>query len=174
MHFLNFQILTNFFRNHRGIFFAGKKMLFIFFALIAIFIVLVFYFYGFGETAKMSMIDVGGKEFSVWVADTPASRTKGLSGKDDMKENQGMLFIFDGSGKYGFWMKDMKFAIDIVWISGNKIVGFQENAQPEPTKTIFGLTTYYPPEAVDRVLEVSAGTVGRNGFKLGDQVVFGN
>jgi len=57
-------------------------------------------------------------------------------------------------------------------LSGNKIVGFQENAQPEPTKTIFGLTTYYPPEEGDKVLELNSGTVAKYGLKVGYIVEF--
>ena len=170
MHFLNFQIVTNFFRNHRGIFFAGRKMLFIFFGLITIFIVLVFYFYGFGEKAKLSQIVVGGKEFSVWVADTPASRTKGLSGKPSMNENQGMLFVFDDLGDYGFWMKGMNFPLDLIWIKKDRIVGFSQNVLPEPGKSLFGLKIYHPPEAVDKVLELNTGMVERDGIRVGDVV----
>ena len=67
-------------------------------------------------------------------------------------------------------MKDMKFPIDIVWINGNKIVGFSEDVRPQPDSSIFGLKSYYPPEAVDRVLEVGAGIVQKYGIQVGDSV----
>ena len=131
-------------------------------------------FFGFSRKGNLPTgeIKIGGQVFKVEVANSMMSRAQGLSGREKLDEGAGMLFIFDGLGKYGFWMKDMKFAIDIVWISGNKIVGFQQNAQPEPTKTIFGLTTYYPPEEVDKVLELNAGAVAKYGFRIGDAVEF--
>jgi uncharacterized membrane protein (UPF0127 family) len=73
---------------------------------------------------------------------------------------------------YPFWMKDMKFPIDIIWISGKTIAGFAESVNPEPEKTIFSLTSYSPPQPVDTVLEINAGLVKQYGFQIGDQVAF--
>ncbi len=126
------------------------------------------------------IITIAGKKFRVEVADTFASRAKGLSGHAPLAENEGMLFIFDAPGNYGFWMKGMKFPIDIIWIRGDKVVGLTENV-PVP-KGIFDFKTYYPPEPVypargeisggaDKVLEVKAGTVGKYGFRVGDTVI---
>lgn len=137
-----------------------------------IFLALLFWFFGFGKPAKFSDIKVGERDFKVWVADTPASRTKGLSGKAFMSEDEGMFFIFDSTGDYGFWMKGMLFPIDIVWIKGDKVAGFSESVQPEPGKTIFGLKSYHPPEPIDRVLELNAGMVAKYGLKVGDVIKF--
>ncbi|MBU6500710.1 MAG: DUF192 domain-containing protein [Patescibacteria group bacterium] len=116
-------------------------------------------------------VEIGGTTFKSEVASTILQRTIGLSGRDSLPEGEGMLFIFNGYGNYGFWMKDMKFPIDMVWISGDKVVGFVENAMPEPDKTVFGLKVYYPPEAVDKVLEINAGDVGRYGISVGQSVL---
>ena len=151
----------------------NKKLIF---AIITILVLVVAggIFFGFSRkgTLPTGEVKIGGQVFKVEVAKDMMSRSGGLSGRDKLDEGTGMLFIFDSLGKYGFWMKDMKFAIDIVWITGDKIVGFQENAQPEPTKTIFGLTTYYPPEKVDKVLELNAGAAAKYGIKMGDLVEF--
>ena len=151
----------------------NKKLIF---AIITILVLIVAggIFFGFARkgTLPTGEVKIGEQVFKVVVAKDMMSRAQGLSGREKLEEGMGMFFIFDGFGKYGFWMKDMKFAIDIVWISGNKIVGFQENAQPEPTKTIFGLTTYYPPEEADKVLELNTGAVAKYGFKVGDVVEF--
>lgn len=172
MHLWNLQIIASFIKNNRGIFLADKRMLVYTFVFTIVFLALLFWFFGFGKPAKFSDIKVGGRDFKVWLADTPASRTKGLSGKELMSEDEGMFFIFDSPGDYGFWMKGMLFPIDIVWIRGDKVVSFSENVSPEPGKSIFGLTTYHPSEPVDRVLELNAGMVAKYGLKVGDMIEF--
>ena len=59
---------------------------------------------------------------SVEVADTQASRELGLSGREKMGDDEGILFVFDTPGRYGFWMKDMQFPLDIIWINQNGVV----------------------------------------------------
>jgi len=66
-------------------------------------------------------------------------------------------------------MKDMNFPIDIIWISGNKIVGFAENA-PIPDEN--GTASFKSPEPIDRVLELPAGSVQRIGIKAGDEIKY--
>ncbi len=131
-----------------------------------------------------SQISIGGKVFTVELAQTVLQQARGLSGRDGLPEDGGMLFLFSSPGSRGIWMKDMKFAIDIVWIRGDsssqilpgkiwegKVVGFAENAQPEPGKALWSLKIYYPPEEIDIVLEVVAGMVKKYGLKVGDAVV---
>ena len=119
---------------------------------------------------EKARVVVGGTAFQVELANTAVRRARGLSGRETLAENDGMFFLFGHAGSYGFWMKDMKFPIDIVWIRGNRIAGFAENVKPEPEKSFLGLTTYYPPMAVDRVLEINAGLVKRYKLKAGDAV----
>ncbi len=119
-----------------------------------------------------SRLKVGNDIFDVEIASTAAARALGLSGRDILGENEGMFFIFDEPDNYGFWMKDMKFPIDIVWINNEKVVGFSENAEPEPGKQPGDLKIYYPPQPVDRVLEVNAGTAVKYGIKAGSPVIF--
>lgn len=130
---------------------------------------LFFYFFDFGDVPKKGSVAVNNFSFDVEIADTLARREKGLSGRAELPEGEGMLFIFDTPGLYGFWMKDMQFPIDIIWIRGDRVVGFTENV-PIPAG-IFDLKTYYPPEPVDGVLEVGAGLVRDYSFKIGDPVM---
>ncbi len=113
---------------------------------------------------------VGSQTFEVGIADNAVTRAKGLSGRPSLAEKEGLYFIFSSPGNNGFWMKDMNFPIDIVWISGGRVIGFSENLQPEPNKSIFSLPVYYPPGAVDRVLEINAGAVAKYGLQAGDAV----
>ncbi len=124
----------------------------------------------FNPEGKKSILQVRDKSFEIELADTASTRSRGLSGRDNLADNQGMLFIFDKPASYGFWMKDMKFAIDIVWLSGNQIIGFSENLQPEPQKSVFSLPIYYPPANIDKVLEINAGAVRKFGLQIGDKI----
>jgi len=113
---------------------------------------------------------LGGEIFRVELARTVGERALGLSGRGDLGERDGMLFIFGAPAVHRFWMKDMLFPIDIIWINGGRIIGFAENAQPEPGKRVWELAVYSPPEPAGMVLEVRAGTVARLGVNVGDNL----
>jgi uncharacterized membrane protein (UPF0127 family) len=79
-------------------------------------------------TSKGPYVIIAGVRLSVEVADTPAERGRGLSGREMLPENSGMLFVFDTPGRYGFWMYGMKFPLDIIWIDERlRVVYFVEN-----------------------------------------------
>ncbi len=101
------------------------------------------------------------------LADTDAKHEQGLSGHPSLAPDEGMLFIFDHADLYGFWMKDMNFPLDIIWIANNQVVGFSENLAPDPSPE---RKIYYPPEPVDRVLEVRSGFVKEQNINVGDKV----
>jgi uncharacterized membrane protein (UPF0127 family) len=113
---------------------------------------------------------IGKTEVFVDTARTSSEKEKGLSGKKSLQENEGMLFIWDESTTPGFWMKDMNFAIDIIWIREERIVGIEENVQPEPGKKDNELTRYYPSEPITHVLEVKAGFSKVYNIMTGDRV----
>src|SRR3989338_4036642 len=89
------------------------------------------------------------------VADTDAKRAQGLSGRESMAENYGILFVFEEPAQYSFWMKDMKFPLDFLWIRDGKIIEITQNVPPpalgEQPQTIA------PRVPIDMVLEVNAG-----------------
>lgn len=115
-------------------------------------------------------VKIGSASINVEVADTEAKKQQGLSGRSSLGNGQGMLFVFGTSGKPAFWMKDMNFAIDIIWIREGKIVGISRDARPEPGVNDQNLKLYYAPSQVDYVLEVNAGVSDQSGFKVGDTV----
>lgn len=117
---------------------------------------------------KKGKVLIKEQEFSVEIADNPMKQGRGLSGRDGLEMNEGMLFLFSKPGYQSFWMKGMLMPIDIIWIQGDKIVGFERDAQPEPGVRRGRLKNYLPPEAVDKVLEVSAGTVERLDIQVGE------
>jgi len=116
-------------------------------------------------------MEISGKTFFVEVADEVSERNRGLSGRESLGENEGMLFIFEYPTVPVFWMKDMEFPIDIVWISESKIIGWVPNALPESGVQDENLSIYSPPQSVDMVLELPTGTVSRESFRLGDSVL---
>ncbi len=104
----------------------------------------------------------------VQLADTDAAREQGLSGVTFLSEDSGMLFVFPDSSLYGFWMKDMNFALDIIWVDEFKqIVGIEENVSTSTYPNVF-----YPPVVVKYVLEVNSGKAKDLGLKKGIKIDF--
>lgn len=101
----------------------------------------------------------GQTTLQVEVVNTPQSIEQGLSGRETL-ETDGMLFVFPQAQPRAFWMKDMRFAIDILWIRDGKIVGRVDNAQPPALGTpLSELVRYVSPEPVDMVLETLPGKI---------------
>src|ERR671923_23790 len=67
-------------------------------------------------------VTVNGVGLVADIAETGEQRSKGLAIKDSLNETEGMLFVFSEPRQYVFWMKDMKFPIDIIWLDSNKTV----------------------------------------------------
>jgi len=117
-------------------------------------------------------LKIRDKVFTVEISDTLAKRSLGLGKRQNLPEDHGMFFIFERKGIYPFWMKDMKFPIDIVWINNDRVIGVTERI-PQP-KGKFPLAYYAPPSLIDRVLELNSGTAKIIGIKEGDTVtIFG-
>lgn len=107
---------------------------------------------------------VGESKLKIEIADSEDERVLGLSGRDSLERNSGLLFIFDKSDAHSIWMKDMKFSIDIIWVSDKmQVVYIKENVAPETYPAIF--TSDRPARFV---LEVPAGFVSTEGIKNGD------
>ncbi len=81
---------------------------------------------------------VGDHPITVEIAGTTAERVRGLSGRRDLAPGRGLLFIFPASATYGFWMKEMNFPIDIVWISEDlRIVHIAADVSPDTYPKVF-------------------------------------
>lgn len=141
--------------------------------LVALLLIWQFVFHQANPALKSGEVKIRDAIFSVEVASTTLEQARGLSFRPSLPENQGMLFVFGTSSVQNFWMKDMHFPLDMIWIGGNKIVGFVQNAVPEPDKAIWSLKIYTSPDGVDKVLEVNAGTVLQDNIQVGDLVQIG-
>ena len=100
------------------------------------------------------------------IARTKAERVRGLSGRAALAAGRGMLFIFPASGRHGIWMRDMNFAIDIIWLNeAKKIVHLKRSVSPDTYPESFR-----PSEPARYVLELSAGWSAEHGLRVGDTV----
>ena len=130
-------------------------------------------FFNFRLTRNQSQPDgkifkVGSAVFQVEIADTIEKHATGLSGRNELEKGRGMLFVFDQPTIPRFWMKGMKFPLDIVWISNGEVIGLEENLPPDHT---LSPATYSPPKPVDMVLEINAGASEESKINVGDKTV---
>lgn len=108
-------------------------------------------------------------KINAMVVDTKESREEGLSGRSGLSDGKGMLFDFGISGQFGFWMKDMLFPIDMIWINSNGIiVDIVENALPEDYPK-----TYINKAPASYVLEIGANKSREYGLFLGSKLNIG-
>lgn len=119
---------------------------------------------------SFATVTLGGTTVLAEVADNPASRALGLSGREKVAESGGMLFLFDAPGQHGIWMKGMKFPIDVIWIRDGAVVDIEESVAPSPETEDADLVVYRPDSAASAVLEVRAGFSGEYNLKIGDGV----
>lgn len=118
------------------------------------------------NSQTIQSLQINNQEFQVLLADDNQERIQGLSGRSSLANNQAMLFVFDEPGKWGIWMKDMLFSIDIVWLdSEKKVVHIEQNVSPQTYPTIFE-----PTQDSLYVIELNAGTVDMLGLQTGDFV----
>lgn len=116
-------------------------------------------------------VQVGTQTLYVQVVSTPEEMAQGLSGRQKLSDEQGMLFEFNQTFVPSFWMKDMNFALDLIWIANNKVVGVEKNVKPPaPNTQEDQLPLYRSPQPVDTVLEVNAGWSEKNNLKIGDEI----
>lgn len=120
----------------------------------------------FGHTQK-GYLTIGPASLTVELADTAKLWEKGLSNRPELPPGQGMLFIFPRDHTPLFWMKDMQFAIDIIWINQGAITEITPQVSPPSGSE---LPTYSPTEPVGMVLEVPAGYAESAGLKVGDPI----
>lgn len=113
------------------------------------------------------LIEINDFQAKVAIANTPLKRIKGLSGKEEIQENEGMLFIFAQPGYYAIWMKKMNFPIDIIWLDENlRIVEIKKNIRPDswPQSFTSSLSAQY-------VLELKSGVGEKYNFQKQDQLI---
>lgn len=123
------------------------------------------------EPTSFKEVVIKDQVFLLEIADTPNKLIKGLAGREQLADNQGMLFIFPQAAEQSFWMKGMKFEIDLLWLDDVTIVGWEQNmALPASNSLDTDLPKYTSKQPVNAVLELPAGTIDRLGLEIGDIV----
>ena len=123
------------------------------------------------EKPYTERITVGRTPLYIQRVTSPQDMANGLSGRPALTDNQGMLFDFGAgtSTEPSFWMKDMLFDLDLVWIKNNTIIGITKNV-PAPKTSTGQLPVYSPPAPVDAVLEVNAGWTDSHEIQTGTTI----
>lgn len=126
-----------------------------------------------GTSEDFTQISIQTFKVNAEIANTNDKKREGLSKRESLSISEGMLFTYDKSAIYTFWMKDVEFPIDIIWISSNKkIVDIAQNAQPEPDKDDDELKRYRPRGDAQFILEINAGLSSAHNLRIGDPVNF--
>ena len=130
------------------------------------------------SAAQGPVVSIGGGDFPaafpVELALTAEEQIQGLSGRPTLKANTGMLFVYQRPSRYPFWMPDMHFPLDIVWIGSDcAVADVTLNAlPPAPGQANQDLPLYSPKKPAQYVLEINAGEAGAKGIRVGVGVEF--
>ncbi len=122
------------------------------------------------RTASLVMGDFGGVSLRIELATTTVAQEQGLSGRTNIPEGYGMLFVFNEADRYGFWMKDMLVPIDIFWLDEHRqVVSFISNLATSTYPNVF-----YPSAPAQYVLETRAGFAGLHTIATGTPLLLQN
>jgi len=113
------------------------------------------------ELARVGVV-LAGRYVDAEVAARPADRSRGLSRRPRLDDDEGMLFLFDSSRVRGFVMDGMRFALDFVFLDQGVVVDLLQDVPPGELEVL------YADHPFDAALEVPAGFVRRHGVRLGD------
>ncbi len=115
-----------------------------------------------------TVIQAPGGIIKAEIATSSQDLERGLSGRVSIDADHGMLFVFPEAASRGFWMRNMFFPIDIIWIDKNKtVIGITKDVDPDTYPNIF-----FPPAPVRYVLELNAGYAEENGIASGTPLTF--
>lgn len=148
-----------------------------------IFVVIMFLIMGIAKQSPVTVAVVPPDDFGtklllpdgsiikVEVVDTPELKSKGLSGRTSLGEYESMLFVFDNEDYYDFWMPDMNFALDMVWLNKDyQIVDITEDVLPMPGTPLEELPKYRSSSPAQYVLEVNSGFSSEHNLQAGDKL----
>ncbi len=140
----------------------GLKMI----GLVSLVFIMLVLLFALSNTHRVPASSVQANPLTLIYATTTEEQQLGLGQRDSLPADEGMLFVFDHSDTYGFWMKDMRFPIDIIWLDENSVVThIAANVQPSSYPA-----TYHPETPSRFVLEVNAGYAAAHDIRVGSKV----
>jgi uncharacterized membrane protein (UPF0127 family) len=120
------------------------------------------------SSSQFVTLRAGSVTYELTDATSLAQQEKGLGDRSSLPTNQGMLFSFSGSGVRCFWMKDMEFPLDIIWLSSTKqVVYIQSNALPSSYPK-----TFCPAASAQYVIELNSGQTKLKHIHIGQTLAF--
>ena len=117
------------------------------------------------QKPEIKKLQIGDKNYRVEIVKSEKDQAKGLSGRDNLGDINGMLFIYPDSQMRSFWMNNMRFDLDIIWINKGKIIGFTENIPYLDQKK-----SYKSSGKCDMVLELESDRVKKDNLQVGNRV----
>lgn len=121
-----------------------------------------------GETPKIVVKSENGATIRADIAKSPEERAKGLMYRESLEENSGMFFVFEKEGYHAFWMKNVRFPLDILWLDRDlKVIHISANTPPCRTEPCM---VYAPQKPAKYVLEVPANFTFKNNITTGDHL----
>ena len=120
-------------------------------------------------SSETAIVTIDGHTVDAEIADTGALRERGLSYRDGLDQDTGMLFVYKDVANRSFWMFEMRFCLDIVWITDGRLVGAAEDACPAESADV-AIPRFQSPEPVQYVLEVDAGWLDARDIETGATV----
>lgn len=143
-----------------------KKFKYFFISLVVLILILLASIFS-PSVRKLHDYYLANQKISLEEVSSASAMSKGLSGRQELCQNCGMLFSFSQRGNYPFWMKDMLLPIDLVWLDSGQVVGCQSLPLP-----ILGqdLPKYWPTKPINQALELNTGFCAKYGVKVGDRL----
>ena len=124
------------------------------------------------EKRDLSVLRVGEQSLGVEIADSAEEWSQGLSGREQLSGDEGMLFVFDDQVRRSFWMRQMRFSLDMMFIRDGRINEIVRNV-PAPSGSQDGTEIrVQSQESADWVLEVNSGWAQEHGVEVGDEVTY--
>lgn len=115
---------------------------------------------------------INGHSINLEVARDAISRARGLGGRDALANDRGMLFIFPKEGYHQFWMKDVGFALDLIYVNSYGVIVDIQTMTPEPDVPDTDLALYEPSDEALLAFEIGGGLARRYGIEIGMTVSF--
>jgi hypothetical protein len=125
------------------------------------------------RTSSQAQANINGQTIHLLIAKSETDQHKGLSDRASLPQDTGMLFIFSRPDYYLFWMRHMKFPLDIIYINNNKIVTILNNVK-NPPYSMENPPLLRPLAPANKVLELNAGSAKKYNVKVGDTIQISN
>lgn len=120
-----------------------------------------------GKPSNYALVEIAGQTLRAKIAYTEKEKTRGLSNTPSLAAAEGMIFYYPNAGRYSFWMKDMNYPLDIIWLNSNaEVIAIEENVSPDSFPRSFG-----PNADSNYVLEINAGKAREWGITKGTKLV---